>query len=113
MRSASIPRGGRRAAPENKEDLLPCYRRVGDVSRRLVTMKYTSTKTKANPMIGKPIYITSLQVGGLLNITLIRSGSARRAPQLSAVRSFALGASRPEASVAVVLAPRAPTTTLL
>jgi hypothetical protein len=62
MRSGSIPHGGRRAAPENKEDLLPCYRRDGDVSRRLVTRKYTSTKTKANPMIGKPIYITSLHV---------------------------------------------------
>jgi hypothetical protein len=41
---------------------MPCYRRVGDVSRRLLTRKYRSTKTKANPMIGKPMYITFLQV---------------------------------------------------
>jgi hypothetical protein len=37
-------------------------RRVGDVSRRLLTTKYRSTKTKANPIIGKPIYITFLHV---------------------------------------------------
>jgi len=41
---------------------MPCYRRVGDVSRRLLTTKYRSMKTKANPMIGKPIYITILHV---------------------------------------------------
>jgi hypothetical protein len=41
---------------------MPCYRRVGDVSRRLLTTKYRSTKTKARAMIGKPIYITFLHV---------------------------------------------------
>jgi hypothetical protein len=61
MRSGAIPRGCGRAARENKEG-LPCYRRVGDVLRWRVTTKYRSTKTKANPMTGKPIYITFLHV---------------------------------------------------
>lgn len=42
------------------------------------------------------------------NITLIRCGSARRPPTLSA-RAFALVASDPEASVAIELAPPMPT----
>jgi hypothetical protein len=58
-RSGSIPRVGARAALEDTE--MPCYRRAGDVSRRLLTTKYRSTK-KANPIIGKPIYITFLHV---------------------------------------------------
>jgi hypothetical protein len=41
---------------------MSCYRRVGDVLRRLVTTKYRSTKTKPRAMIGKPMYITFLQV---------------------------------------------------
>jgi hypothetical protein len=38
-----MPRVGERAALEDKADLMPCYGRVGDVSRRLLSTKYRGT----------------------------------------------------------------------
>jgi hypothetical protein len=79
---------------------MPCYRRVGDVSRRLLTTKYMTTNTKASPMIGKPIYITFLHV-------VAAPDDHPSCPPALARRL------RLQASVAIELAPRCPPMTLL